>query len=53
MAQYEQTRAKLADYTSYLGKLQEEFIGEKEKIRNQLNVVEKLLLAYENQVKYL
>jgi hypothetical protein len=36
-----------------LWKLQEEFIGEKEKIKAWINVVEKLLFSYENEVKYL
>jgi hypothetical protein len=53
MAQFEQARAKLADYANLLSKLQEEYIGEKERIKNQLNLAEKLLLSYENQVKYL
>lgn len=39
MAQFEQTRAKLAEYTGLLGRLQEEYIGEKEKIKSQLSMV--------------
>jgi hypothetical protein len=39
VAQFEQTRSKLAEYTALLGRLQEEYIGEKEKIKSQLGMV--------------
>lgn len=53
MQLFEKTRSKLEDYTNMLYKLQDQFIGQKQIIKNQLGRVEKLLIRYEGEVKYL
>jgi hypothetical protein len=49
----EGVRGRLGEYVGCLGRLQEEFMGERDHIRGKWNKCQELLLSYDNLVKYL